>query len=118
MTTKTIIRGSLLTLFILSGGAYPALALNQNCRWTGNGANNKWSTAANWDMCGNGVPGFGDSIIFINTAKQGINVNDLNGLILNGVGIVGQPGDGTPANPLATWNITGNPISVTNGITG
>jgi len=83
------------------------------------GADNRWSTPANWDMCGpTGVPVNGDNVIFINTAKQGTNVNNIDGLTLGSIGLVGQAGDGTPGNPLSRWNISGNPIAVVNGITG
>jgi hypothetical protein len=112
----TIIRTAFLLLGI-AASAQSAFANNLNCRWLGNGGDNKWSTAANWDMCNNGVPGNNDSVIFINTAKRGTNVNDLVGLQLVSVGLVGQPGDGTPGNPLSAWAISGNPISISSGIT-
>jgi autotransporter-associated beta strand protein len=116
MTTKNAAIGFIL-LITLVAGASPALAAN-NCRWLGNGADNNWSTVANWDLCGNTFPHNGDSVIFINTAKRGTNVNNIPNLSLASVGLVGQPGDGTAQNPFSRWNISGLPIALTNGITG
>ncbi len=108
------------TLFIsLFASANSALAqVPKTCRWTGQGANNKWSTPANWDMCNNSVPQNGDSIVFLNTAKQGSNENDIGNLTIGGLALVGEPGDGTAQNPLSHWNVTGLGITLTGSIHG
>jgi hypothetical protein len=46
----------------------PTLAFAATKTWTGLGADNKWSTANNWN--GNAVPGTGDIIVFDGTGKK------------------------------------------------
>jgi autotransporter-associated beta strand protein len=60
--------------------------------WTGNGANNLWSTAANWSGPGNqpGVPGTGDDLAFTFTNVDPTslnNTNDLNNPFFNSLHI-------------------------------
>ncbi len=73
----------------------------QTNTWTGGGANNNWSTPANW---GGAAPVSGDGLTFSGSARQ-VNTNDISGLAnLNIVTFTS-----------AGWNISGNSVSVTNG---
>lgn len=57
----------------------PAQAAGQTCTWTGAGADNKFSTVANWEDCGGGVPITGDKISFPyeSVAPGQVLINDL-----------------------------------------
>lgn len=71
--------------------------------WTGGGANNNWSTPANW---GGTAPVSGNALTFSGSARQ-TNTNDVSGLAnLN-----------TITFNTAEWNITGNAVTVTNAFT-
>jgi hypothetical protein len=82
--------------------------------WTGAGSNSNWSTASNWS---NGVPATNYSLIFNlapNTSSGELTSNnDLTGLTLNSLTFEG----GTPnAHGDEEISLTGNPISLSNGI--
>lgn len=85
-------------------------AIAATCTWTGNGADTKWSTPANWNTCGGirDVPLNTDTLIFpdnVPTASK-TNTNDLVGL---------QPW-ALQLNGL-NYDISGNAITLTTGIT-
>jgi autotransporter-associated beta strand protein len=101
---------AVVSLFAASDQAF---ALSQ-CRWTGEGADNKWSTAANWTACNGGHPQNGDDVTFVNGAKQPANQNDIAGLSLGSVAVVGR-GVG-PA--FQRWNITGLGVTITSRVLG
>lgn len=82
--------------------------------WTGAGSNSNWSNASNWS---NGVPATNYSLIFNlapNTSSGELTSNnDLTGLTLNSLTFEG----GTPnSHGDEEINLTGNPISLSNGI--
>jgi len=94
----------------------------KQCQWTGGGApDNKWGNPLNWTACDGapgtpGIPLAGDDLLFRDGAAQTTNVNDIDGLSVHGVLIVGR-GAG-PA--FEHWNITGDPLhplTVTGSIT-
>src|SRR5689334_2248456 len=62
-------------LAALSTPAYAA-----DCRWTGKGDSNRWSSKGNWTNCGNAVPKNNDSIDFPDGALQPVNQNDISSL--------------------------------------
>ena len=74
---------------------------NMQTTWIGGGADNDWSTAANW---GGIAPTNGAALTFGTTARQ-INTNNwlslVGGLIFTNAG----------------WNLWGNPVTLTNSIT-
>jgi len=70
MKSETVVAG-LLALF----GAHAANAAT--CTWTGSGADNNWSSAANWSSCGGSKPNNGDSLVFPDGAARLVNNNDL-----------------------------------------
>ena len=73
--------------------------------WDGGGANDKWSTAANW--VGDVVPAVGDDLVFPVGAAQLANTNDLPaGTVFNSITI--QAG---------SYFFQGNAIGLRNGIT-
>lgn len=82
--------------------------------WTGAGSNSNWSNASNWS---NGVPAKNYSLIFNLAPNTSIGElasnNDLIGLTLNSLTFEG----GTPnAHGSESIRLTGNPISLSNGI--
>ncbi|HUD05777.1 MAG TPA: hypothetical protein VMR18_02590 [Candidatus Saccharimonadales bacterium] len=82
--------------------------------WDGTGSNSNWSNASNWS---NGVPKTNYSLIFnlaANTSSgQLTSNNDLTGLTLNNLTFEG----GTPnAHGVESISLSGNPISLSNGI--
>ncbi len=83
--------------------------------WTGSGTNSNWSNASNWN---NGIPKTNYRLIFNlapNTTNGGLNSNnDLTNLTLNSLIFEG----GTPnAHGAEAISLTGDPISLSNGIT-
>ena len=81
------------------------IAHADTCTWTGNGADNLWSTAANWTCNGSHpTPQNGDIADFTNPTPHGINVNDINDLHLDAVHLVAGGGQ--------EWQISGNAITV------
>lgn len=110
-------RGRAALLITLNAAAFIALAAlvaiapnGQEARaqvtktWTGEGANNNWSTAGNWSP--NGAPVAGDSLIFPGSAARQTNTNDLaDGTSFEGVEFTG-----------GTYEISGNDIEVTAGV--
>jgi autotransporter-associated beta strand protein len=73
--------------------------------WSGAGLNNFWSNGANW---GGTAPSAGDTLIFPTGAARTANMNDLTpGITFASVTFSGSP-----------YNITGNPFTVSGGITG
>jgi autotransporter-associated beta strand protein len=77
--------------------AGPAAAGAATCTWTGLGASNVWSAAANWDNCGGDhqTPQAGDDLIFPSGAARAASVNDLGSLGVASVRITGVPGAGS-----------------------
>jgi autotransporter-associated beta strand protein len=75
----------LLGVFLASPGVAFALA----CEWTGMGADNRWSTSANWTNCGGRAPAAGDRIIFPADARQPASENDIAGLSVLSIDIAG-----------------------------
>jgi autotransporter-associated beta strand protein len=70
--------------------------------WTGSGANNNWSTAANWS--GGVAPGANADLVFAGTAQTSTN-NDLTGLQLHSIEFQNNG-----------FSIGGNNLTVTSGI--
>lgn len=70
--------------------------------WTGNGADNKWSTPGNWT---NGIPANGDPLLFAGGAATKTSNNDMIGLSLSGL-VFGDSG----------YAVLGNPITLTGNI--
>ena len=70
--------------------------------WTGAGADNHWSTAANWDA--GTAPTNGSDLVFPSGAARLTENNDLSGLSLHSVSIQGSG-----------YLVTGNAISISNG---
>jgi hypothetical protein len=68
--------------------------------WTGLGANNNWSTAANWD---NGAPDNSDNLIFPVGLLRLANTNDFNNLRVNQIVFDG-----------AGYTLNGNQLSMAN----
>lgn len=97
---------SIATLGIASGTAFAAV---QNCTWTGSGANDNFSTTANWSNCGGGVPANGDNLIFPGSASRQLNNNDLTSRTFGNILFNGTTSGG--------YSITGNAITLTGGIT-
>jgi autotransporter-associated beta strand protein len=91
-------------------GATPASAAS-SCRWTGATGSPVWSTAGNWTDCAGSVPRSGDFVIFPDGASTPTNVNNLQGLSLSGVLLVGTGRGGTP------WDISGSEITLTANFT-
>jgi autotransporter-associated beta strand protein len=91
----------------------------KTCIWTGNGDDNGWNTPGNWDACNGDVPKNFDSVVFLSGAKQGTNEDNIPELTtLDSIELIGQPGDGTPQNPLSRWTITGHlPLTVLGSLT-
>jgi autotransporter-associated beta strand protein len=94
----------LLLLLLMATGAVPAHAAT--CSWTGAGANNKWSTAANWSACAVSGPQNADVLYFLNGAAQPTNVNDLVGLTVAAIQITGVGANGRH------WDISGNALTI------
>jgi hypothetical protein len=69
--------------------------------WSGNGATASWSDTGNWDA----MPVNGDDTIFSGTTQLS-SVNDITGLSLGWLWLNGSG-----------YSITGNPITLTGGIT-
>ncbi len=70
--------------------------------WTGGGANNNWSTAANWNL--GRAPVNGDDVVLAGTAQTSTN-DDLTGLQLNSIEFQNSG-----------FSIGGNNLAVTSGI--
>ena len=91
--------------------AVPAAADAATCTWTGLGASNVWSAAANWDGCGGAhpTPQAGDSLMFPGGASRAGAVNDLLNLSVMSVRVTGVPGTAS------RYVISGNAIVLTGG---
>src|SRR5262249_40617918 len=91
----------------------PHLAAAATCTWTGHGGggNGNWSSAVNWDNCGGAhpVPMNGDSLVFPTGAHNTFIVNDIVGLILTGIQVIGPGLFGT------SYGIGGNGVIFTAG---
>ncbi len=72
--------------------------------WTGAGADANWKTMANWSPAG--APEGGDSLVFPASAARRTNINNIVNLPLHSISLAG-----------AAYQISGNPISLTGGIT-
>ncbi len=73
--------------------ASPASAAVDNCTWSGAGADNLWSTSANWSCSVDGAtaPGPGDTLVFPAGAARITNVNDLvAGTVFDNISITGD----------------------------
>jgi hypothetical protein len=80
------------------------------CQWTGAGVDGNWSRTANWTACGGGHPVNGDAVVFPNGAAQPANQNDLAGLSLVSVSVLGT-GAGNHH-----WDIFGVGLTVTSTV--
>lgn len=102
MKTRRVRLCSALLIAVTAHGAIAA-----TCTWTGTGADNKWSTPANWNACAGAhtVPVNGDSLTFPNGAGQLANNNDLVKLMVGQLQINGL-----------NYAISGNSIGVSLGI--
>lgn len=92
---------------IISGLLLPARATNRN--WTGGGADNHWTTAANWQ--GNVAPVAGDNLIFSGASNAGTqsNYNSYAAGTVFGQISINQASD-------QSFVLGGNRIVLTNGI--
>jgi subtilisin-like proprotein convertase family protein len=88
-----------LTSLLVAGFAH-ATTRSYNC----NSVNTQWSVAANWSPVG--VPQNGDVLVFGSLAGNRVAVNDLSNLKLNAIQITDD-----------NYNISGNSITLSNGIT-
>lgn len=86
--------------------AYASVGECATCTWTGNGADNHWSTSANWDNCGgaHAIPVNGDTLVFPAGAARPANNNDLTKLNIAQLQID------------SVVSITGNAVAVLQGI--
>src|SRR5690349_7061803 len=86
-------------------------ASGATCVWLGSGADNNWSTAANWD-CGH-APQNGDSVFFLDGRAKPVSHNNLSNLSLGALRISGAANSSTVANlPGDHWAIDGNGIKL------
>src|SRR5438067_13879802 len=86
-----------LRLLALESRLAPAVAA-----WDGGGADNHWTTAANW--AGDVAPAPGDDLVFPDGAAQRINVNDF------------PPGTEFHSLTVAGYRITGNALRLAAGM--
>ena len=111
--SATLVAASVFNVFLLGGVAKAAV---DTCTWTGGGADNNFSTAANWTGCDNGnVPENGDTLDFdvtAATAGPDILVNDMSSLSIGGLVLSGDNLNGD------YFQVNGNPITITGDITG
>jgi autotransporter-associated beta strand protein len=69
----------------------PGAAHADTCTWSGAGASNLWSLAANWTCNGSHVvPEDGDTLVFPATGTQFANTNDLTDLVVQALTIEDQ----------------------------
>jgi autotransporter-associated beta strand protein len=80
----------------------------EKIQWTGGGSTDDWSNPNNWhDVNGNPTaPITGDDLVFSSGASQLTNTDDITGLTVNSITFAGSG-----------YNISGNSITVVNGIT-
>ena len=90
--------------FITGGGNLQVVGSVSTGHWTGLGANNNWSTAANWDD--NAVPVFPIALTFGGN-NQLNNNNDLTGITVAGI---------TFSNTAGAFTIGGNAVSMNGNI--
>jgi len=87
-----------------------ASAWAEVCSWTGASSVN-WNDAANWQNCRGGVPQSGDAIVITTGTPNAASNNDIRGLSLIGIQMVGS----TPF--AADYEISGEPITLTGALT-
>jgi hypothetical protein len=91
----------------------PALAGAQPvvCRWTGGDAFSglNWNNTDNWADCRGSIPRNGDSVVSPAGATKPNNNNNIVGLQLTAVSLLGRVANDVP------WNITGNAITMNGG---
>jgi autotransporter-associated beta strand protein len=87
--------------------AWADAASAAQCRWTGAGPDDKWSSAGNWADCNGARPQNGDDAHFLNGAARAENVNDIPGLRLGTVLITGR------GAAQQSWHISGVPLTLT-----
>src|SRR5438132_3310614 len=76
--------------------------------WDGGGADNHWTTAANW--AGDVAPQPGDDLVFPSGAAQPANVNDFPaGTAFHSIAVQDRP--------VSTYQLTGNPVALAAGLT-
>jgi autotransporter-associated beta strand protein len=101
----------LAALIVATGGApLTGIASPQTCAWTGNGGNALWSTDGNWTCIAvspHGHPQNGDDVGFAANSPQPTNTNDLSQLVIRHL-ILNR----------RDLLVTGNPVSLTNGVEG
>ena len=94
----------MLVILVAWGG--PDTTWGKALSWSGGGANSYWNNTTNWG--GGGTPANGDYLTFPAGATRLVNTNDLVGLkLINIQFTVGA----------SNYNLYGNGISLTNGIT-
>ena len=81
------------------------------CTWSGQGTDNKWSTAANWS--GNAAPGAGDQLVFVGTTQTSTQNDLAAGTSFQSIEFQGS-GFSLSGN---SATVTGN-ITVDSGVTG
>jgi autotransporter-associated beta strand protein len=94
----------------------PRAAHADTCTWSGGGASNLWSLAANWNCSGaHTVPQDADTLVFPTTGTQFANTNDLTGLMVQALTIEDHryqlSGNGVFLNQhlTASLSVAGNP---------
>jgi len=75
----------LLAAALLTNISSRAEAAGNTCSWTGNGGDNNWSTAANWDGCLGAAPTDADNLFFPPSPARTTSTNDLVGLDLDSI---------------------------------
>jgi hypothetical protein len=113
-TALTILAFPLLVISIIAFvPAKQAHALTYTCTWTNGDSTSIWSDPLNWSGCNSAAPQNGDSLIFntsiLSSEPQGNITNDISSLQVANITIEG----GGSYN----YNISGNAISLSNGIT-
>ncbi len=99
-----VVRIAIIGVLIAAGHAATASA--EVCRWTGGGGAN-WSSPQNWETCRGGVPLNNDSVVFPAGRPNAASVNDLTGLVLGGLQILGLGAGG------ADYDIAGQALRLT-----
>jgi autotransporter-associated beta strand protein len=105
-------RHAVIAMAICLSAIADAAAAN-DCKWTGNGLDNKWSTIDNWIDCGDVAPQPGDTLTFNDLSARPANVNDIDGLTVRTILIAGLGG----GPDFDHWSITGKPLTITESLT-
>lgn len=90
--------------FLVGSGDLQVSSTISSGYWTGSGANNNWSTAANWD--GNAVPIFPHALAFTNNTRLANN-NDLSAITISSL---------TFGPAAGAFILGGNDVTLTGGL--